>query len=139
MCNQTKGFPLRMRAAIKPRTQTRGMYLRLCPLEQDDKNQIFSSQLKVHCCTFSNVTSFNFCLISISPKIEAKDDGAGIPRNQPRAAVVEKGCDTALPVTTNVITLNPFHSSRAGPSGLKHGVTLLAHDSKHPPLPALPL
>lgn len=62
---------------------------------------------------FSNVTSFNICLISIPSKVKAKDHGAGIPRNQSRAAVAGKGCDTALSVTTDVIALNPFQSSRA--------------------------
>lgn len=38
-----------MTAGIRPQTQTRGTLLRLCLLEQDDKNQIFFSQLKAHC------------------------------------------------------------------------------------------
>lgn len=88
---------------------------------------------------FSSVTSFNICLISVFPKVKGKDRGAGTPRNLPSAAVVEKGCNTALPVITDVTTLNPFHSSGAEPTGLRYGVPLLGHDSKHPPLPALPL
>lgn len=120
------------RTGIKP--QTWRTHLRLCPLEQEDKNKNFSSQLKAHFCMFSNVTFFNICLISISPKVKAKDHGAGIPRNQPRAAVVEKGCDTALPVT-----FNPFHSSGAGPSGLRDGVSLLAHKQASSPPSSLPV
>lgn len=96
MCNQAKGLPLRMRAGIKPQTQPqiRGKICKFWPLEQHDENQIFFSQVKVHCWVFSNVTSVNICLTSASLKVKAKDDGTGIPRNQPRAAAVEKGCNS---------------------------------------------
>ena len=141
MCNQAKGLPSRMRAGIKPQTQPqiKGKLCKFCPLEQDDENQIFSSQVKAHCWVFSNVTSINICLTSASLKVKARDDGTGIPRNQPRAAAVEKGCDTARPVTADVVTSHPPHSSRAGPSGLKRGVPVVAYDTNQPPLTALPL
>lgn len=69
---------------------------------------------------FSSVTSFNICLISVFPKVKGKDRGAGTPRNLPSAAVVEKGCNTALPVITDVTTLNPVLEQSQLASGMEY-------------------